>query len=141
MKRFIILAGLLSLLQLAACSFPWRIELRNETGSDLVIKTGRSDLDIASGEERVFEYPQDSLNWTLKVVSGRCEYVYQLPRGLPNYPRHLSQPMMPTLAKIDASFVISLLLPKQPQAAPGQSDEEALRKDGFPLAPSNKTCS
>jgi hypothetical protein len=123
---------------LAACELYLGLGLFNDTGMPITVLTESGPLDIASSQSVEFRYPDNLVNWTLRISDGRCEYRYQVPKSLQHYPWPRNYGASPK-AQVERDFSIYAV----PSSATGITNVSALadqQKDGFPLHPLARNC-
>lgn len=146
-------AGMASVIAMTACQVAPHFFLRNNTGGRLVL--------ILAGETSATQRPFDrreplgagkterlfnsEANRGLRLTSSACEYRYENPleRTHPltrvEQRRSVETYSTPPLVRIEADFQIYILPDKAPADLP-IGELKMRQPQGFPVAPSSKTC-
>jgi hypothetical protein len=126
-------------LLLAGCSLRLKIALFNNSGRNLVLHAERVELPVASGAFAQFFYPGTEERWAFRLSTPECDYEYEVPRTLENFPWQwdIHQPVK---VQVEPDLSVHLL----PPPTSGVEDVEryaAFQRDGFPLHPFASSCS
>jgi hypothetical protein len=138
MNRLISLVGGFAVLVLVGCSLKLEVALFNNSGKEMVAHADRSEIPLGKGVFVKFYYPGEAQQWTFRLSTRQCEYVYLAPKSLEHYPWP-SGSREPLKAQVEPDFSIHLL----PPTANGVrviSEHAALQQDGFPLHPVSTSC-
>ncbi|HEY2009530.1 MAG TPA: hypothetical protein VGH23_11105 [Rhizomicrobium sp.] len=122
---------------LTGCQHVMEIVLFNNTGVPITINAELEDA-IVPGQSGEFYYPRYTMNWTLLISAGACDYLYQAPRSLDHWPWPIDYKTEPTV-QLERDFSIWAV----PPDTSGVTDVSALKAqqtNGFPLHPVSRTC-
>jgi hypothetical protein len=131
-------AAILGALVLSSCSLKLKVTLFNNSGEGVTVRVEPTDVVIGAGQSARFDYPGGEQNWTLHVVTARCDYSYAVPRTLDHYPWPTSS-NRGLVAQLEQDFLIFLLPPSATQITP-VTGLSSLQQDGFPVRPVSQSC-
>jgi hypothetical protein len=123
---------------LISCSLKLQVDLFDNGGEDVTVKTGDTNLAIKPGRFAQFDYPGNEQNWMLHLSTATCDYIYEVPKTLEHYPWSIGS-NGPLKVQVEADFSI-YLLPPSAMAITSVAGLGSLQQDGFPLRPTSKNC-
>jgi hypothetical protein len=142
LKNLVLLFKLLLLqVVLASCSVWLPVTLFNNTGGAIVINTGSNVATVAPDQFFKFRYPSGSGNWIVRLTSGGCVYLYDIP----DFPYKYGWPVVLLSSdrkgqvQVEKDFSINLLPPFYAGDKPAAA-EMFLKREGFPLKPVGRKC-
>ena len=138
MKRLGLILALSGSAGLAGCSALLDATFFNNTGEEIAVDWEGARTTITASQFSQFHYIDGDRNRKVRLSSGGCAYLYEVPPELKDYrpDRKLDRGLQ---IQVEKDFSIVLLSPSYAGDMPASGDI-VLQHEGFPLRPMTKVC-